>query len=192
MRDPGRLLKVVLFALFIAIAGAWCYRGIVGRSVSATFPIESAHVRESGSVRKLDIQRASGSKLEDLVDLSSFGRFRPVHSLEEAIKVYGRPDRQRFAENRTVFEYVLDATGRVEIVEELVVDGPSYSLRAFPANVDAVDAFGEHVARLVVEHLDPVADESLVVMSDPEGQLEMLVTLRGLRIEEISWSSISQ
>jgi hypothetical protein len=183
---------VIALVVFIAIAGAWCYREMVGRSVPTSFPIQSAHVRESGSVGTLDVQRAAGSKLEDLVDLRTFGRFRPVNSLDEAIRAYGKPDRQRFAENQTVFEYVLEPTGRVEFVEELIVDGPSYSLRAFPNNVDAIDALRADVARLVVEYLDLVADKSHVVIENSEGQLEMVVILRGSRVEEISWSSHSR
>lgn len=180
----GIALRLVV-ALVATAGAAWCYRAEFGRSVTTRFPLKSATVYDTG----LGLQRAAGSKVDDVLEISSFGRFRPVRSLQEALATYGPPDGKRFAKNRTTLEYSLGHLGRIEFVEELVVSGPAYSLRAFPVHASATEVLRGVVLELAIQHLDPTADQSGIVIEDPNGEIEILVTLRGLRVEEISWST---
>lgn len=183
-----RLITVLAAVLLAGLIVLWGYRGLVGESIPTEYPVASAHLRQGDGIQKLDVRRATGSLLVDVLDLKYFGMFRPVRSLEEARQKYGSPDQtRRPSEHRTTLDYSLGSLGRIEVSEEFVGEGRSYSIHAFPNNVSANIVLKGPVISLLRKHVNLSADRSLVVIEDTDGGLEALVTLRGSRVEEISW-----
>jgi hypothetical protein len=123
-------------------------------------------------------------QLSKICDLTVFNGIRPVSSLHEAIESYGEPDNYIPEKNGIQkLEYWFDNC-RVDVVQQMTAtDDLSLTICAFPNNL----LFNKLLDNEIAERINENREKTIVVISDTNDDLLMVITLKGSRVDEIAW-----
>lgn len=124
------------------------------------------------------------NSLYEIVDMSFFNGFETGYKFKDAVRVYGHPDNVIESKGEEAFEY-WKKNGRVQIHrEDIGEDETSWSLRAYPNNIDYRLLLSQEISKRV----NPNNEKSIIVIDTDKGDLLMVIVIDGYRVDYLSWS----
>ena len=133
--------------------------------------------------KRVRVRIPNENAIYNIVDMSVFNGFQKVYSFDDAVRIYGRPNNVTTLKGKTAYEY-LNNNGRIEIVREIIgYDSKVWSLVAYPRGIDYRYLLSEEISKRV----DSRNNESIIVIDTDESKLLMVIVIKGLRIDYLSW-----
>jgi hypothetical protein len=173
----------IFLSLVCLLAGWFLYAKIYMRTIDGEPPVKKIQFHHSW----MTVYPLSNTKLEDFIDMRSFKGFGNGLTLQDMAEA-GKPDNIRTEENRTYYEYWKD-TGRVEVCRELTSrikkEGVivNWTLSAYPNNLSFFDILSPTISK----YINSSSKETNLQMMTPDGKICVIVSIRGKRVEKLSW-----
>lgn len=168
---------IVIIGLFIL--GRYLYEDSLWEEIDDVY-IE--RIKDDGLRVKVVIK--DKGHLSQVCDLKVFNGFRPVTSLNEAVVLYGEPDNY-IPEKDGIqkIEYWFE-NGRVDFVRQVIAsEEVFYTVNAYPTNLPYYKLFYNSINL----RIDAKREKTIVVIVDSDNELIMVITLKGDRVDELSW-----
>lgn len=145
----------------------------------------------SNSIKKIkynddyiDIEIKSSKDLEKIINLNLFRGYKPINSIRELYKKYGKPDNISKQNNDDeLFEYYYTDVKITYLKQILADDRVAFTLHACPYNKTIFDLFSNEVISLIGDKLE---NEKTLFITDKNSKSKFIVQIIGNRIIFIS------